>query len=323
MRKDYINIAVWGIGNHAKKNLLPAINASKRTNLYGVSTRNKNTLDQMSEQYKCLTWSDYEVMLDDPNIDVVFLSTPPALHFNQGMKILRSGKHFFCEKPLTNNIELTIKLLDYAEKNDLVICEALMYQYHPHLFKLKNLMNSHEVGNIKSVSSSFGLPFLNKPGYRFQKELGASCLFDVGIYPISLIQSLFGYESIDVIYADKVLNQAQEFDLSGSAHLLIDSKINCFLEWSYNTAYRNDVDIQGENISLYTSKIFSKDKEYTPIIEIKGANGNITKKKISADDHFSLMIDYFAEIIDNKDKMKEMNIKTLHLSKLLNTIEKK
>ena len=323
MGNDGVNIVLWGIGNHANNNLIPAIYSSKRCNLYGCLTRNKDKLNQISEDYKCMFWENYQDMLDDPNIDAVFLSTPPALHYNQGMKILESGKHLFCEKPLTSNLESTIKLLRYAEKNNLAVCEGLMYQYHPQFSELRDLLFSNEVINIKTISSSFGIPKLSEPGYRTRKELGASCLFDVGIYPVSLIQSFFGNENIEIISVKKILNEHNEFDISGTAHLMINSSINCFIDWGYNVSYRNEIDIWAENISLYSDRIFSKNKEYTPSIEIRDSNGKASIRKIQAENHFNLMIEYFVEVIGNQEKIKDIHASTLDLSKLLNDINKK
>jgi len=321
MKKDNLNIVLWGVGNHAKKNLLPAINSSKKYNLYGILTRDKETLDQISGQYKCLAWQDSNEMLADPLIDIVFLSTPPALHFEHGMKILRAGKHLFCEKPLTINLETAIELLNYAEKTHLAICEALMYQYHSHFYQLKDLLRANEILNIRSIRSSFGLPRLKEPGYRFTKELGASCLYDVGIYPLSLIYSLFYKSSIELISKKIIKDDNHDIDISGAAHLIIDSKINCFIDWSYNATYRNNIDIWGENISLYSSKIFSKNKDYNPSFEICDTNGNISKKTMPSQDHFRLMLDYFAEVIHSEEKCKELRHNTLGLSRLLSNIK--
>ena len=98
MTKNILNIVVWGIGKHAERNLLPAIKCSEKFKLYGIVTRKKDKLNQISNEYQCIAWEDHDEMLSDPSIDVVFLSTPPMLHFDQGMKIMKAGKHFFCEK---------------------------------------------------------------------------------------------------------------------------------------------------------------------------------------------------------------------------------
>ncbi len=323
MGNEIINIAVWGIGNHAKKNLLPAISSSNKYNLYGVLTRDRNTIEDIIREYKCCSWDSSEAMLADSNLDVVFLSTPPALHFNQGMNILQANKHLYCEKPLTTDIDFAHQLISFAEERGLAVFEALMYQYHPHFLKLKNMVINEEILNIQSISSNFGLPTLDKPGYRDKKELGASCLLDVGIYPISLIYNLFHHMKIDVINTTRKLDKHNAFDVSGSAHLLLDSKINCNLQWSYNSSYRNEIDIWGENIGLYSYKIFSKENDYTPSLEIRDSNGNISSRVIDSANHYQLMIDYFAEIISNETKYKGLHHETLGLSKLIHQIQEK
>ena len=194
-----------------------------------------------------------------------------------------------------------------------------MYQYHPHFYELKKLLNNCEVVNIKNIRSIFRLPTINEPGFRFKKELGASCLYDVGIYPLSLIYSLFDGQNIEILSKDIIKDN--NVDIAGSAHLKIDSRIKCYVDWSYNTSYRNEINILGDNISLYSSMIFSKNKEYTPVIEITNSNGNVSKKAIQPDNHFRLMIDYFAAIIDDENKRKKLRIDILGLSEFLHQIK--
>ena len=268
MKKNPINIAIWGLGSHAKNNLIPAILDSDQAELYGICSRNSQVVKQVSREYECSSWSGPNDMLADPLIDVIVLSTPPGLHFDQGMRVLASGKHLWCEKPLTTNLTETLKLINFSEQKNLAVCESLMYLYHPQFVELKKMISKNHLGAINIIQSNFGLPTLDNPGFRNNQSLGASCLMDVGIYPISLMLSLFDNNSIEVVTSKIIFDEESSYDISGISHLLIDSNINCFLNWSYDTAYTNQVNIWGTKNSLYSNRIFSKNKEYTPYFEI-------------------------------------------------------
>lgn len=321
MKKKAINIAIWGLGSHARNNLIPAILDSDQVRLYGIFSRNIQAVNQVSGEYECSSWRDPNDMLADPLIDAIVLSTPPALHFNQGMKILASGKHLWCEKPLTTNLSETLKLINFAEQKNLAVCESLMYLYHPQFIELKKMIRKKNLGAINVIQSNFGLPTLDNPGFRNNQSLGASCLMDVGIYPISLMLSLFDNNSIEVVTSKIILNEESSYDVSGVSHLLIDSNINCFLNWSYDTAYTNEVNIWGTKNSLYSNRIFSKNKEYTPYFEMRDMNGNYSKTELPSANHFKLMLDYFSKVIHNDEKINQQKSSILKLSKILEKIK--
>ena len=321
MKKKAKNIVIWGLGSHAKNNLIPAILDSDQITLYGIFSRNSQTVSQISGEYKCSSWNDSNDMLADPLIDAIILSTPPGLHFDQGMKILASGKHLWCEKPLTTNLSETLQLVNFAEKKNLAVCESLMYQYHPQFIELKKMIRKNHLGAISIIQSNFCLPTLDNPGFRDNQLLGASCLMDVGIYPISLILSLFDNNSIEVVTSKIIINDELSYDVSGITHLLIDSNINCFLNWSYDTAYTNEVNIWGTKNSLHSNRIFSKNKEYTPYFEMRDMNGNYSKTELPSANHFKWMLDYFSKVIDSEEKINQQKSNILKLATILEKIK--
>ena len=316
------NIIVCGLGNHARKNIIPAILNSEALNLYGLCTRNNNVLVSTSEKYKCLAFSDFDEILNNKNIDIVYLSTPPGLHYEQGIKALNASKHLWIEKPLTIDIRETKQLIKLASESNLSLCEGIMYKYHPHFLELKQYLTKNLLGRVGQISSKFGLPKMNQPGFRFDKEQGASCLYDVGIYPISLILSLFPDEEIVIEESHLIFDKSTGTDVSGSALLLIDSRIHCRLDWSYNTSYRNEVDLWGAKSSLFTKKIFSKDKDYIPTFIISNINGEISEIEIEKSNHFLSMLNFFSKTITDENFAKEQRSQISRLAECLSRINK-
>jgi len=314
------NIIVCGLGDHARKNIIPAIQKSEALNLYGLCTRNNNVLVTSSEEYQCLAFSDFNEILNDKNIDIVYLSTPPGLHYEQGMKALNAEKHLWIEKPLTIDVRQTRQLIKLASESNLSLCEGIMYKYHPHFHELKQYLSKNLLGQVRQISSKFGLPKMNQPGFRFDKVQGASCLYDVGIYPISLILSLFPNEEIVIEKSHLIFDKSTGIDVGGSASLFIDSRIHCSLDWSYNTSYRNEVDVWGEKSSLFTKKIFSKDKDYIPTFIISNSNGEISEIEIEKSNHFLSMLNFFSKTITHEYFAKEQMLQINQLAECLSRI---
>ena len=105
-----INLAVWGVGNHAIKNVLPAIAQCDSVNLIGLHTRNQNVLMQQSDLWSCEYYKKSDHMLSDPNVEAVYISTSGGAHRDNVFDSLKAKKHVLCEKPMTGNYTETIEL---------------------------------------------------------------------------------------------------------------------------------------------------------------------------------------------------------------------
>ena len=273
-------IVVWGLGKHALNNILPAVHITKGLEIYGVFSRNKEIVKKCCKQWECRSWDTINDMLSDSNLDIIYLATPTGLHYEHGLKVLQSNKHLWCEKPFTTELKESENLIEISDQRNLSVCEGFMYLYHPQFIKLKEYIDKKELGKIKSIYCRFGLPTLDNPGFRFSRKLGGSCLLDVGSYPLSAILALFPDKEIKVISTHLKKSDTSYIDIEGKAFIRIDADIDCVLEWAYNRAYRNDIDIWGEEGSLYTDNIFSKKSAYQPEFLLRDLYGNQTKEII-------------------------------------------
>ena len=269
-------VAIWGLGKHALTNVLPAIHITDGLEIYGVFSRNKEIVKECCKQWECGSWDTIDNMLSDSNLDIIYLATPPGLHYEHGLKVLQANKHLWCEKPFTTNLEHSQNLIEVSSQNDLSVCESFMYLYHPQFILLKEFVDKGKLGRVKSIYCRFGLPTLDNPGFRFNQKLGGSCLLDVGSYPVSAIICLFPEKGIEIM--DSRLNVSNDYsvDIGGIAHLKIDSDIDCILEWAYNSSYKNEIDIWGDKGSLYTDRIFSKNENYNPEFRLTDLRGNLS-----------------------------------------------
>jgi len=186
-----LRVAVWGLGRHAITKILPAISAVDGLELYGVCSRNLSTTSSSAHKWNCMKWVDPTSMLCDPKVDIVYVSTPIGLHYQQGKQVLDAKKHFWCEKPLTCKLEDTLELLESAGNKGLSICEGQMFLYHPQYQKLIDYVESFQLGNILSIDCKFGIPRLENESFRTNSSLGGGAFFDVGCYTVAAILGLF------------------------------------------------------------------------------------------------------------------------------------
>lgn len=300
-----LNIVVWGIGAHAIKNILPAIKGNKNLNLYGILSRNTTIVSEIAEEYKCIPFSNEDQMLSDTNIQIVFLATPTGLHYRQGIKIIESNKHFWSEKPIVQNSDQAYSLVNLANKKNLTIAEGFMYLYHPAFDFLRNSLRANQLGNLNNITIDFGLPNLDRPGFRTDAKLGGGAIYDLGTYAISAVIELFENEKIEVIYCELNYDTNSSIDSSGFVLLKINNSINIALRWAYNVSYKNEINIWGDEGTLLNKRFFSKPDDYISEFVFSNINGNNRIEIIEPSNHFHNMFNVFYGIIYDKFHAKK------------------
>lgn len=296
-----LSIAVWGVGPHARRNVIPAILAVPRLVLRGVCTRDLRTRSELGTEVDCELWDSPQCMLADSDIDAVFLATPTGLHARHGREILAAGKHLWCEKPIVTTLCEANELIALSRDRKVSLAEGFMYLYHPHFSALCALLNSGEVGTIHAVSCRFGIPPLERPGFRLTPELGGGAYLDVGCYPVSLAAALFPDADPEVLLAEIVTRADGAVDTSGCAVLRYPNGVRGILDWATDVAYRNDVDIWGSAGCLRTDLIFSKSAHCSPTITVRDLHGAESIRAVPAANHFTAMFGAFCELASRAD----------------------
>lgn len=297
-----LRVAVWGLGQHAISKILPAISAVDGLELYGVCSRDDYAVSYAAAVWNCLGWTNPKLMLSDLSVDVVYVATPIALHHQHGKQVLDANKHFWCEKPLTSSLKDSMELLESAKNKGLSMCEGHMFLHHPQFQNLKKFLNSDQLGKILSVDARFGIPTLENPGFRSNPALGGGAFFDVGCYPVAAILDLFLEAEVCVNYAKISELVDSVVDTNGEAIVNISNGVSAHLEWRIHSSYRNEINIWGKKGSLFTTKIFSKQPDYSPHFYIRDAHGIQSKKKGIAANHFQLMFRSFMDTIYSYEK---------------------
>lgn len=288
---DRLRVAVWGLGKHALRRILPAVEACERTELAGVTSRDGYVRAAAASDHRCRDWADPGDMLASPDVDVVYLATPIGFHAVHGRRVLDSGKHLWCEKSMTDHLAATKQLVGKARTTGRTAFEAFMYRHHPQFVRLRDELAS--IGEVTSMTCRFTLPTLENPGFRVSREAGGGALLDVGCYPIDLAAAVLG-DALDVVVARCITPAGSEVDMDGYAVLETPAGARAFLEWGYGFAYRNDVVVAGRGGTVYADRIFSKVAGLEPMVEIADARGDRRCVLVPAVDAFVAMLDAFA-----------------------------
>jgi len=169
------------------------------------------------------SYSSYEEIAKDDNIDVVYIGCIHTEHFRLSMLMLEHNKHVLCEKPLCLNAKQTKKLLSYAKSKNLFMMEAVWSRFFPAYAKVKELISSGVIGSVNFVHSRFGTAYTTMPPRIAEKELAGGGLLDVGIYTVQFSQMVFDNE-----VPKKQLTQGSLLQTG------VDADCNILLEYSNN-----------------------------------------------------------------------------------------
>ena len=176
-----------GAGSIATKALRPAVFAAQNATLYAVASRDV-ARSQSLEPEKIHT--SYEDLLNDPDVEAVYISLANDQHCNWSIKALNAGKHVLCEKPIAMNANEARSMADAAKANDRLLVEAVWTRWHPRFIRMVELVRNGAIGEIQAIDSSFTFPGSLEGNYRLIPEMGGGSLFDVGPYPLHAFSAL-------------------------------------------------------------------------------------------------------------------------------------
>jgi predicted dehydrogenase len=138
----------------------------------------------------------YEALVADPEVDVIYIGTPHPFHFENTKLALEAGKHVLLEKPFTINAAEAQALVELAAQKKLVVLEAMWTRWMPHMIRIRELLSSGALGQVRALLVDHDQKLPTNPEHRIVNlELGGGALLDLGIYPISFAWDLFGEPS--------------------------------------------------------------------------------------------------------------------------------
>lgn len=159
-----------------------------------VGSRTQEAADAFAASYGIpRAHGSYEALAADPDIDVIYVSTPHPFHAEGARLALEHGKHVLVEKPFTLNAAEARGVVDLATAKGLVVLEAMWTRWLPHMVRVRELIASGALGEVRAVLADHDQKLPLDPEHRIQNPaLGGGALLDLGIYPVSFAWDVFG-----------------------------------------------------------------------------------------------------------------------------------
>ncbi len=163
--------------------------------LQAVASRTINKAQAFAQEYNVVSaYGDYNSLLSDKQVDVVYIATPHNSHLEWSIAAMNNKKHVLCEKPLAVNKKQVLTMLEAAKYNQVFLMEALWSRFNPTINEVKKKCDSAVLGELKQLHAEFSFKSKHPAESRlFNPQLAGGAILDVGIYPIFLAYFLFGY----------------------------------------------------------------------------------------------------------------------------------
>lgn len=208
----------WGIiatGKIAAK-LAEAINYSDNSILYAVASRSENKAKDFAEKFGAIKhYGSYKQLADDPNIDIIYIATPMAQHYENAKMCIEKGKNVLCEKTITLNCKQLDELISLSDKHNVFFMEAMWMKFIPAFRKAKEWVSAGKIGDIKLVRADLSSFCPYDPNDRlYANSLGGGSLLDLGVYPLTFACDFLGYKPKEIITSAYIGKSNVDYDAS-------------------------------------------------------------------------------------------------------------
>lgn len=222
MRK--IRWGVMGTADIAHGATIPSMQRAENCELYAIAGRSLEKAQQFQAEFGFQkAYEGYETLLQDPEVEAVYIPLPNNLHAEWSIRALEAGKHVLCEKPLTVSEADARRMFETAEAHHVILMEGFAYLHNPVLDAIRAELDAGAIGKILYLDAAFIGGIRPETNIRMRRETYGGSFYDLGCYPLSMVLWMLDEEPAQVKAAARLSNQ--HVDMETSAILLFDSGI--------------------------------------------------------------------------------------------------
>ncbi len=184
-------MAIMGAGHIATK-MAAAMNGLEDVECYAVASRDLQKAQQFAREWHfSKAYGSYEELVEDPEVDLIYVATPHAMHFENTKLCIEHGKNALVEKAFTANAAQAAILIDLAKEKGVFLAEAMWTRYMPGLSMLRDVIASGKIGAVDSVEADFSIPICGVKRLH-EPALAGGALLDLGVYCLTFASMFLG-----------------------------------------------------------------------------------------------------------------------------------
>jgi predicted dehydrogenase len=195
----------WGIlgaAAIATSRFIPAMKGATAASLVGIASRSADKAEAVAKEFGIPRhFGSYDTLIDDPEIEALYVPVPNHLHVEWSVRALTAGKHVLCEKPLSLSATDVLAMIAARDRSGRHIEEAFSYRNHPQWARIAEILAGGAIGAPRAVQCTLAKQFLDPRDIRNNPDHGGGALYDLGSYTISACSAAFGRAPKRVIAA--------------------------------------------------------------------------------------------------------------------------
>ncbi|MGQ0850026.1 MAG: Gfo/Idh/MocA family protein [Actinomycetota bacterium] len=195
MTLDPVAWGILGVANIATMKVIPAMQKSELSHVAAIASRSGEKAVAAARRLGIIrAYGSYERLLDDPDIEAIYIPLPNHLHAEWTLAAITAGKHVLCEKPLALSSAQAREMIDGANRAGVKLMEAFMYRLHPMWVEVRRMVRDGVIGELLAIQSFFSYRNVDGSNIRNVSAFGGGALYDVGCYPVNVARMLFETE---------------------------------------------------------------------------------------------------------------------------------
>lgn len=296
---EKVKWGVLGTANIARGCTIPGMKLANNCELYAIAGRNPEKAEAFKDEFGfSKSYEGYDALIEDPDIQAVYIPLPNDLHLKWVKAALKKGKHVLCEKPLALNAEDAREMFDTARENNVFLMEAYAYLHTPYIQSLKNDIASGIIGEVDYIESAF-ITQGYKEDIRLYKDQGGGAMYDLGCYCTTMILTMIDSKPDFV----KACAEYSDLGVDYMTSAIIRFENGVRASFNVGMILGKDTNARFDNLYIHGSKGFIRsDVEYNQAGDISYrifTDGGITERKISVPQNYFLEVEQLGRCIQN------------------------
>ncbi|MDW3178945.1 MAG: Gfo/Idh/MocA family oxidoreductase [Acidimicrobiia bacterium] len=261
-----IGFGVIGIGDIVTGTIAPAILAEPQAALVAAVSRDQGRAEAFGAQFGLdFVTTDYASMLARPDVDVVFIATPNALHAGEAIQAARAGKHVFCDKPLATSVPDAEAVVDACEDASVVLGLNFHYRHLPWVEETRKMISEGTLGEIQTIDVDIGSGTRDYTNWRIDQAMaGIGSLYNVGVHMLDALSVILQAEPVEVSAMFDRSPSSGQVEMQALVLIRFDNGTLVFTNCNERTKYpRNTITIHGSKGRLIGDNLTRSREEGT------------------------------------------------------------
>ncbi|WP_411826257.1 Gfo/Idh/MocA family protein [Luteolibacter sp. AS25] len=298
MKRKKVGWALVGLSSLCQRKIGPAFLKTKNSRLAGIVTGTPEKAAEWQKKYEVedsgvYNYDNFDEIIDNPDIDVVYIVLPNSMHKEYALRAAKAGKHVYVEKPMAVTPEDCREMIAACEEAGVKLGVAYRLQFEPHHMEAIRFAREKVFGEVRHIDAGFAFRAQDANAWRMKKEYGGGAMLDVGVYAIQGVRYIFGEEpeTVTALGTKTDKEKFAEVDETTSYTMKFPSGKTANLFTSFNLPGYN-------RLTAFADKgRFGLE----PCFGTQGQKGWTSDPKVPLDfpqtDHFQVQMDLFSEAI--------------------------